>query len=161
MLKVVASRSPPFVYVDDKMKPMKRYPHCFVCGDKNPIGLNIPFYVRDDKVVAEYTAGRRFEGYKDVLHGGILSALLDEVMIRSVLAQGIYTLTSEIKVKFKKMVKIGDKLHLEGRLVEDKGKILVAEGKVTNKDGELVAQGEGKFFRTTGDMEKLLAQELE
>jgi hypothetical protein len=37
----------------------------------------------------------------------------------------------------------------------------VAEGKVTNRDGELVAQGEGKFFRTTGDMEKLLAQELE
>jgi uncharacterized protein (TIGR00369 family) len=140
---------------------MRRYPGCFVCGDKNPIGLNVPFYVKDDRVVAEYTAERQFEGYKDVLHGGILSALLDEVMIRSVLALGIYTLTSEINVKFKKMVKIGDRLSLEGRLIEDKGRVLLAEGKITNQKNEVVAEGEGKFFRTTGDMEKLLAQELQ
>ena len=60
------------------MKQMKRYPGCFVCGDKNPIGLNVAFYSDDERVVADYTAGRQFEGYKDVLHGGILSALLDE-----------------------------------------------------------------------------------
>ncbi len=143
------------------MKLMKRYPHCFVCGDKNPIGLNIPFFIKDDKVVAEYTAGPHFEGYKDVLHGGILSALLDEIMIRSVLAQGIYTLTSEIKVKFKRMVKIGEKLHMEGRLLEDKGRILVAEGRITNQEGQIVAEGEGRFFRAQGEMEKVLSQELE
>lgn len=143
------------------MRLMKRYPNCFVCGDKNPIGLNVPFYVKAQKVVAEYTAGRHFEGYKDILHGGILSALLDEVMIRSVLALGIYVLTSEIKVKFKKIVKIGDKLFLEGRMTEDKGRILLAEGKITNQENEVVAEGEGKFFKAQGEMEKLLAQNLE
>ncbi len=143
------------------MKLMKRYPNCFICGDKNPIGLNVPFYVNDQKVVAEYTAGRHFEGYKDILHGGILSALLDEVMIRSVLALGIYALTTEIKVKFKKIVKIGDKLFLEGRMIEDKGRILLAEGKITNQENEVVAEGEGKFFKAQGEMEKLLAQNLE
>ncbi len=142
------------------MKLMKRYPGCFVCGDKNPIGLNVPFYVRGDRVVAEYTAGPNFEGYKDILHGGILSSLLDEVMIRSVLALGIYGLTSEIKVKFRKMVKIGEKLSLEGWLVEDKGRILTAEGKITNQKNEVVAKGEGKFFRAQGEMEKLLIQDL-
>lgn len=70
------------------MELMKSYPQCFVCGDKNPFGLNVAFYVKDNKVVAEYTAGSHFQGYKDILHGGILSALLDEVMIRAVLAQG-------------------------------------------------------------------------
>ena len=79
------------------MKLMKRYPGCFVCGDKNPIGLNVPFYVKGDEVVAEYTAGCHFEGYRDILHGGILSALLDEVMIRAVLALEIYCVTAEIK----------------------------------------------------------------
>jgi len=154
-------RSPPFVYADKKMELMKRYPNCFVCGDKNPIGLNVPFYVKDDRVVAEYTAGRHFEGYKDILHGGILSALLDEVMIRSVLALGLHALTSEINVKFKKMVKIGDRLSLEGKLVEDKGKILLAEGKITNQKNEVVAEGEGKFFKAEGEMERFLAENLE
>lgn len=143
------------------MKPMKRYPGCFVCGDKNPIGLSVPFYVKGDEVVAEYTAGRHFEGYKDVLHGGILSTLLDEVMIRAILALGIYSVTSEIRVKFRKMVKTGDKLSLVGRLVEDKGRILTAEGKITNQQNQVVAEAEAKFFRARGEMEKLLAQELE
>lgn len=143
------------------MQLMRRYPNCFVCGDKNPIGLNVPFYVKGDMVVAEYTAGAQFEGYKNILHGGILSSLLDEVMIRAVLAMGIYTLTSEINVKFKKMVRIGDKLSLEGKLVENRGKILLAEGKITNQNNQLVAQGEGKFFRVKGETERLLAQDLE
>jgi acyl-coenzyme A thioesterase PaaI-like protein len=150
-----------FIYVDWEMELMKRYPQCFVCGDKNPFGLNVAFYVKDDKVVAEYIAGSHFQGYKDILHGGILSALLDEVMIRAVLAQGILSLTSEIKVRFKKLVKVGDRLFLEGRLIEDKGRMLLAEGKITNQDDEVVAWGEGKFFKAVGDMEKLLAQNLE
>ncbi|MGB8658305.1 MAG: PaaI family thioesterase [Candidatus Zixiibacteriota bacterium] len=143
------------------MKPMKRYPQCFVCGDKNPYGLNVPFFLDDDKVVAEYTAGSHFQGYKDILHGGILSALLDEVMIRAVLAQGIMSLTSEMTVRFKKPVRVGDRLSLEGRLVEDKGRFLLAEGKITNQDQEVVAAGEGKFFRAKGEMEKLLTEDLE
>ena len=143
------------------MKLMKRYPGCFVCGDKNPIGLNVPFYVKEDEVVAEYTAERQFEGYKDILHGGILSSLLDEVMIRAVLALDIYCVTSEIKVKFRKMVKTGDKLSLKGRLVEDKGRILTAEGKITNQRNQVVAEGEATFVRVRGEMEKLLRQELE
>jgi uncharacterized protein (TIGR00369 family) len=143
------------------MELMKRYPNCFVCGDKNPIGLNVPFYVKNDRVVAEYTAGTNFEGYKDILHGGILSSLLDEVMIRAVLAKGINCLTSEIKVKFKKMVKTGEKLHMEGWLVEDRGRILVARGKISNQNGKVVAEGEGKFFRAQGELEKFLLQALE
>jgi uncharacterized protein (TIGR00369 family) len=143
------------------MELMKRYPNCFVCGDKNPIGLNVPFYVKDDRVVAEYTAQRQFEGYKDILHGGILSSLLDEVMIRAVLAKGINCLTSEMRVRFKKMVKIGEKLHMEGWLVEDRGRILVAQGKIVNPNGEVVAEGEGKFFRAQGELEKMLLQALE
>jgi uncharacterized protein (TIGR00369 family) len=111
--------------------------------------------------VAEYTAGPNFEGYKDILHGGILSSLLDEVMIRAVLAQGVNCLTSEIKVKFKKMVKTGERIHMEGCMVEDKGRILVAHGKITNQNGEVVAEGEGKFFRAQGELEKLLLQALE
>jgi len=140
---------------------MQSYPYCFVCGDKNQYGLNVAFYQMDDKVVAEYVAGSHFQGYKDILHGGILSALLDEVMIRAVLAQGILSLTSEIKVRFKKLVRVGDRLSLEGRMVEDKGRMLLAEGKITNQENEVVAWGEGKFFKAEGEMEKWLAQDLE
>ncbi len=138
------------------MKPLKRYPQCFVCGDQNPIGLNVSFYLEDDKVVAEYTTGSNFQGYKNILHGGILSALLDEVMIRAVLAKGITCLTTEIKVRFKKMVRIGDKLYIEGRMIGEKGRLFLAEGKIVNQNGEIVAEGEGKFIKAEGELEKIL-----
>lgn len=140
---------------------MKRYGQCFVCGDKNPFGLNVEFYKKNGRVVGEYVAQDRFQGYKNILHGGILSALLDEVMIKSILAQDILTLTCEIKVRFKKPVKIGQRLFLEGKHTQNRGKILLAEGKVTNEDGDLVAMAEGKFFKAEGAMEKLLSQSLE
>jgi uncharacterized protein (TIGR00369 family) len=144
-----------------RMKPLKRYSQCFVCGDKNTSGLNVEFYQKDGKAVGEYVVQDQFQGYKNILHGGILSTLLDEVMIKSILAQDILTLTCEIKVRFKKPVKIGQRLHLEGKPTEDKGKILLAEGKIKDEDGGVVAIAEGKFFRAEGEMKRLLNQSLE
>ncbi|MCK4428165.1 MAG: PaaI family thioesterase, partial [candidate division Zixibacteria bacterium] len=137
------------------MRPLKRYSQCFICGDKNPFGLNVEFYQKNDKVVGEYIVSDHFQGYKNILHGGILSALLDEVMIKSILAQDILTLTCEIKVRFRKPVKIGQRLFLEGKPTENKGRILLAEGKIRNEDDEIVATAEGKFFKAEGETEKL------
>lgn len=144
-----------------KIRPLKRYSQCFVCGDKNPSGLNVEFYEKEGKVVGEYIVQDRFQGYKNILHGGILSSLLDEVMIKSILARNILTLTGEIKVRFKKPVRVGQKLLLEGRVTEDKGRILLAEGEVRDEKGDVVATSEGKFFRAEGEMEKLSRQSLD
>ena len=136
-----------------RMKPLKRYSQCFICGDRNPFGLNVEFYQKEDKVVGEYIVQDHFQGYKNILHGGILSALLDEVMIKSILALDILTLTCEIKVRFKKPVKIGQRLFLEGKPTGDKGKILLAEGEIRDEAGDVVATAEGKFFRVESEMD--------
>jgi uncharacterized protein (TIGR00369 family) len=134
------------------MKTIPNYPYCFVCGDKNKIGLNVAFFYEDGKAKAQYTPTSEFEGYKDILHGGILSALLDEVMIYSILAQGILTVTVQMEVKFKKPAKIGETLFLEGWVTGDKGKILLTEGKIFKKDGTIIAESKGKFFLAKGEM---------
>jgi len=43
---------------------IKKYSHCFVCGDKNEVGLKVQFYYEDGKAKAEYTAPKEFQGYK-------------------------------------------------------------------------------------------------
>ena len=136
------------------MKAIPNYPYCFVCGDKNKIGLKVAFFYEGGKAKAQYTPTPEFEGYKDILHGGILSALLDEVMIYSIIAQGIITVTIQMEVKFKKPAKIGETLFLEGQVTEDKGKILLTEGKAFNQDGTIIAESKGKFFRAAGEMKK-------
>jgi uncharacterized protein (TIGR00369 family) len=136
------------------MKAIPNYPNCFVCGDKNKIGLKLTFFYENGKAKAQYTPTPEFEGYKDILHGGILSALLDEVMIYSIIAQGIITVTIQIEVKFKNPAKIGETLFLEGQITEDKGKIIFTAGKISTQDGTIIAESKGKFFRAEGEMKK-------
>ena len=136
------------------MKTIPNYPYCFVCGNKNKIGLKVEFFFDKGKAKAQYTPTPEFEGYKDILHGGILSALLDEVMIYSIIAQGIITVTVQMEIRFKKPAKIGETLFLEGWVSEDKGRILLTEGKIFKKDGTILAESKGKFFRAEGEMKK-------
>ncbi len=142
------------------MKAIQRYGNCFVCGDKNDIGLKLDFYEKDGKARAEFTPTKSFEGYKGILHGGILSTLLDEVMIKSILAKGILTVTSQIEVKFKKPAIIGEKLIIEGEIMGERGRLVLTEGKVFKEDGIVVAEAKGKFFRAEGRIKKQLEQGL-
>ena len=143
------------------MKEIRDYPNCFICGQKNEIGLKILFSMADGTARAEYTPTRTFEGYKDVLHGGIISSLLDEVMIYAVFSKGHIALTSQIEVKFRKPAKIGEKLLLEGRVVDDGGRLILAEGKILNQGGLLIASGKGKFYKAKGKLKERLEQNLE
>jgi len=144
-----------------KVKAIQRYGNCFVCGDKNDIGLKLDFYEKDGKARAEFTPTKNFEGYKDILHGGILSTLLDEVMIKSILAKEILTVTSQIEVKFKKPAIIGEKLIIEGEITGERGRLLLTEGKVFKEDGTVIAEAKGKFFRAEGRIKMQLEKCLD
>ena len=143
------------------MELIRRYSNCFVCGDKNESGLKVDFFYDQGVAKAEFIPDERFQGYKDILHGGIISSLLDEVMIKAVIAKGLLVVTVEIEVKFLKPVRIGERLFLEGKVIKEKEKIFVAEGKVWNSKGERVATGKGKFFKVKEEMQEVLEENLE
>ena len=143
------------------MKAIQRYSHCFVCGDKNDIGLKLDFFEQDGKAWTEFTPIKSFEGYRDILHGGILSTLLDETMIKSIFAKGILTVTSQIEVKFKKPAKIGEKLIIEGTITGERGRLILTEGKVIREDGTVIAEAKGKFYRVEGPTKKQLERSLD
>ena len=142
------------------MQLIKRYGNCFVCGDENKCGLKVDFFDQKGVAKAEYKASPDFEGYKDILHGGVISALLDEVMIKSILARDILAVTASIEVKFKQPVKIGEKLLLEGRILEDKGRIVTTRGKVLKEDNTVAALGYGKYVKADEKMKPLLKESL-
>ncbi|HEX9912791.1 MAG TPA: PaaI family thioesterase [candidate division Zixibacteria bacterium] len=143
------------------MELIKRYSNCFVCGDRNESGLKVDFFYDQGISKAEFIADGRLQGYKNILHGGIISALLDEVMIKAIIAEDLLVVTAEIEVKFLKPVKIGEKLFLEGKVVKEKGKIFKTEGVVRNLSGETVTTGKGKYFKVTEEMQKILAESVE
>lgn len=72
---------------------MRKQPNsrnCFVCGMQNPVGLKLAFYEdhESEQVQAEFTVPEKYEGYPGYVHGGIISAILDEVSGRAVMIKG-------------------------------------------------------------------------
>jgi acyl-coenzyme A thioesterase PaaI-like protein len=128
------------------VKEIVKYAGCFVCGDKNPVGLRVKFYEKEGGAAAEFAPREVLEGYKGLLHGGILCSLMDEVMIKAVLVKNVYCVTAELSVRYKKPVEIADKLSLFGCIEKENGRVYTTRGWAKNQRGETVAEAEGKFF---------------
>lgn len=134
------------------MKEIPLYSGCFVCGQKNQIGLKARFFWDGEKAVCDITADEAYAGYKNILHGGIIATMLDEIMIKALLAQDILSVTAEITIRLKKPVFSGDKLHLEGWKTGKNGPVYSAKGRAINQNGDTVAEATAKYVSPADDL---------
>ena len=126
---------------------------CFVCGRNNPDGLRLKFeYPGPGKCRAEFVPEPKFQGWKGILHGGIVSTLLDEALAHAVGgadggggASG--AVTAELTVRFKKPVRIGSRIILTGKMENDQGRMVEAVSELTDENGLLLASARGKLVR--------------
>ncbi|HAR36842.1 MAG TPA: hypothetical protein DCR87_08105 [Acidobacteria bacterium] len=138
------------------------YRGCFICGEDNPVGLKLDFFFdrENKKAWAEFVPGLEHEGYRNLLHGGIISSLLDEVMAKVILADEIPVVTSRLTVEFKKPARIGEKLRAEGWVTGHKGRAYFTAGQLLGSDGRVVAEASGVYIRAEGKLVELLSQSL-
>jgi acyl-coenzyme A thioesterase PaaI-like protein len=124
--------------------------YCFGCGRLNPHGLRLAFFRLDggDGVWAPFTPERHHEGYAGLVHGGIVSTLLDEVMAWSLYAREVWAVTARMSVTFRRPLQVGVAVRLTGRLVADRGRLLEVTGDVRRAvDGVLLAEATATFAR--------------
>ena len=77
------------------------HPFCVVCGDTNRNSLGMDFRSAGDGTVqATFACERAFEGYPNVLHGGVICALLDGAMTNCLFAHGCAGVTGDLNVRF-------------------------------------------------------------
>ena len=138
------------------MEEIIKYAGCFVCGDENPEGLRIKFYSDGDRAVAEYVADPRYQGYRGIFHGGLVSTLLDEIMAKAVLARKRYCMTAEMTVRYRKAIPVGEKLHLIGHVTATRGRILETTGEIQAADGTVYATSTGKYLDASAKIASLM-----
>ncbi len=145
------------------MKEIARYSHCFVCGDQNEVGLKAKFHFDESerKAVCSIIADEDYAGYKSIFHGGITATLLDEIMIKSMLAEGQFVVTAEMTVKFKSPVFTGETIRFEGWKTGQHGPLFLAAGKAVNQRGEVVAEAYGKYIRPGSGLADRLRESVE
>ena len=126
---------------------------CFVCGDRNPDGLKIRFvYPEEGRCRAEFTPAAKFQGWRGILHGGITSTLLDEAFAHAAggpegRRSGTRAVTAEMTVRFKRPVRTGERLFLEGRIAGEKGRLIEAEAELKDASGTVLASATGKLIK--------------
>lgn len=118
---------------------------CFLCGPLNAQGLRLGFEAGDGTLSTRWTSEKRFQGYAGVLHGGIISAILDEVMIN--LPWKLHdapVTTAELTVRFRKPAPIGAELRFTAFEVERGGRLWRLRSECRGTDGTLYAEAAAK-----------------
>jgi len=120
---------------------------CFVCGADNDIGLQAVFLTdaETDTSRAEIQLTAAYQGWQDVIHGGILAALLDEACIYACRGQADQCVTAELQVRFRKPVPVGARVAVTGQLTDCSRKVWQAASQV-KVDGDLYAEATAKVF---------------
>ena len=121
--------------------------YCFVCGPKNPIGLKLDFSLDGEVMTTEFIPRKEHQGYMDIVHGGIISTLLDEIMVKLAIALGMPAVTAQMDIRLRKSAKVGKRLTFSAEILEDTSKLLITKAKAVTDDGEVVAESTAKLIR--------------
>ena len=130
------------------MKELRDNQVCYVCGTKNSLGLKVAFHLdrRKKMISGTFTPSPSHQGFEGIVHGGILSALLDEAMAKLAFSLGVPAVTAEMTAKFKSPVAPGEELTVTGKLLNENRRLIEAEARI-EKGLILIAEAKGKLLR--------------
>ncbi len=125
---------------------------CFVCGRDNATGLRTRW--EGDREAGEVRAtlvlAEQFHGYPGIAHGGIVAALLDEAMVRSLLLEGAFEdlmVTARMEVAYRRATPTAEPVTVVGRLSRRGSSRATAEAEIRLADGTVTAEAKGLLTR--------------
>ncbi len=137
----------------DRLKqiPNREDHQCFACGAANDCGLKMRFFADQDAVYSWVQPSGHHRGWDRLLHGGITSTILDEIMSwGAIYLLKKVILTKQMTVAFLRPVTVGSRLRAEGR-VEDRSRPreAVMQGLLYDEADNLCARAEGRYALMT------------
>lgn len=122
------------------------HPRCVVCWDRHPFGLKVDFRATGAHTVeGTFGCGKFYEGYENVLHGGIVSSLLDGAMASCILAKGLEAYTVGLHVRYRAAVETGVPATVRGTWVKATGPLHLLQASL-EQNGQVRAVARAKFF---------------
>lgn len=118
---------------------------CFVCGRENPVGLHLTFYEDPEagQVVAPLNIPERYQGYPGIVHGGILSTILDETTGRAINVgqdDAQFWVTARLEMRYRRPTPTETPLTAVGWVVKRRSRTAEVAGEIRLADGTVTAE---------------------
>ncbi len=122
--------------------------NCFGCSEHSDGGLQMEFWEEDDKIISFWEPRAQFQGYFNILHGGIQSTMMDEIASWVVFVKlKTAGVTSKMEVKYRRPVYMDDgKITLKATLLEQRKKLAKIHVELYDANHKLCTEAEVTYF---------------
>src|SRR5215471_5404180 len=127
---------------------MKELPHtrsCFVCGEANPLGLNLRFETDGHVVRSRFEPRTEHAGFRQTVHGGLIATVLDEAMVWACAVRTArFGFCAELNVRFVRPLTPGQSVTITAELTNNRrGKLCEAGAELRDQSGRVLATATG------------------
>lgn len=129
-------------------------PHCYVCGKDNPCSAGAVYTRVGDRVHATLHLDRRHEGAPGFVHGGALSAVLDDTLGSLLWILERPAVTARLEVDFRRRAHIDTDYTAEAWCERIDGRKLHLLAVVRDPAGEVVAEARSLFVEVSPEQFK-------
>ena len=127
--------------------PFEVDPHrCFACGTLNEHGLGLTLHVEPQRSWVELALEPQFQGWDGIAHGGIVAAILDEVMAWSLAHGDDWGVTARMAVEYRRPVPLGVPIRADGWITRSRRRLIETEARLVEvASGEVLATATGVY----------------
>ena len=130
--------------------PYANYPdyNCFGCSPTNHQGLRMKFFEDGDEIVCTWNPDHHFQGFKDILHGGIQATMMDEIASWVIMVKlDTAGVTFRLSTRYRKPVRLSaGAITLRAKLLQHQRRIATIEVWLLDGDGNRCSEGTMEYF---------------
>ena len=123
--------------------------YCFACGPLNDSGLKLQFQLhkKEKSISTEFTPQKIHQGFKNIVHGGIIGLILDECMVNLAWKLGMHAVSAEYTIRLINPATVGRRLAFSAKIKSDNAKMLIMEGDCIDEKGKRIATSTSKCVK--------------
>jgi acyl-coenzyme A thioesterase PaaI-like protein len=130
--------------------PYARFPEysCFGCSPSNPSGLHMEFFKEGDELLSKWDPKEHFQGFHDILHGGVQATMMDEIASWVVFVLlDTAGVTYQLNTRFRKPVMISKgMITVRATLLRHQKRIAEIEARLYDGEDVLCAESLANYF---------------
>lgn len=130
-----------------QVTPPASHAHCMVCGGDRSLGLRFTPDGRN-AVIATIHANTDWQGYAGIMHGGMVSTLLDAAMTHCLFHHGVHAMTASLKVRFLSPVPCVGQIKVRATLSDRRHRIFSLNAEMLSS-GRVLARAEARFIKSS------------